>query len=362
MSVFFFSLLISFANATEAKDCSDRDLRSRFGKVRDQGPSWCYAYTVADLFSEANGLSLSNPVSPLDVGVTYISAQQREVNEAVSLIHVEDEYARDYSKRPPASIYNGIYPDKRRNGNFGMAAALYLRKNRLCTEEQAPTMDEFSSSKPIDFENKLAGTGAIAQEGEMTFLQRVINIRIEQFREAAPVVAQCRSLSQTLNQTLLQADLAKALNNFAMEKLKNSLELSCKNSRLSREIQIHTKGNSEKSFRGDAKKLLDRHRPFEIGYDFCGLAKREVSTGCVHSSIVVGRKYEDGVCQMLVRNSHGENCTQFEGLNVKCAEDSPGYFWVNEDLLDKTVSEYHWIENEKEFFSERIPKKTGHGY
>lgn len=359
MSVFLISLLISVANGSEAKDCSERDLRSRFGKVRDQSLHWCYAFSVADLFSEANSLSPSNPVSPLDVGVTYISAQQVDFDEAVDAIHVEDEYTH-YRKGvpPPAVVYSGRHPDKRQYGDFAIAAALYLRRNRLCTEGEAPTMDDLSASEPVDFVTRLLGTGAISMNKEMTFLQRVITLRIEQFRESTPIVAQCRRQEGPVPQT----DLVKTLNNLAMEKLKHSLDQSCKGSKSGREVQIHSKSNSDQSFIGRAMKLLDRGRPFEIGYNFCELARNEVPEVCLHSSIVVGRKYEAGVCQFLVRNSHGKNCKQFEGLNVNCAEDSPGYFWVDKDLLNRSVSEYNWLENDKEFFTENSFKKISDGF
>ena len=87
-------------------------------------------------------------------------------------------------------------------------------------------------------------------------------------------------------------------------------------------------------------KSLNRHRPISVGYDHGAL----LAYGkIVHQAVVVGKKRVNNTCQVLVRNSWGDDF--FEDFTSNNSESiRPGHFWVDLSDLMQSVKKVRYID------------------
>jgi hypothetical protein len=66
------------------------------------------------------------------------------------------------------------------------------------------------------------------------------------------------------------------------------------------------------------------------------------TTDGYHASVVIGRRWKDGACQYLIRNSWGQSCSTYRPETTDCEEKS-GSFWVKGSDLESAVRNVTYI-------------------
>ena len=85
------SLALSAPFKVLQEDCSEIDLRERFGPNRDQGSSeFCFAFVAADLIGEAIRLPPSQKISALGVAVSYMSMDREDFRQSQRRVNFEN--------------------------------------------------------------------------------------------------------------------------------------------------------------------------------------------------------------------------------------------------------------------------------
>ncbi|CAN5414471.1 hypothetical protein BH10BDE1_BH10BDE1_27710 [soil metagenome] len=339
-------LTTSQAFAAAANSCKTIDLRNRFPPIRNQGhrSGWCYAFSAVDLVAEAQGVAKKTPLSAFDVATTYIAGSPDEFYAAAKKT-IHSPNAVSPSDNP--SMF-GLRPSERKGGTTAFAAALYLRQNRMCAESHLKSQD--GNNESVDLTHEQIG---LASQYEIFEGHTFIGQQIRQMS------GDIERNERTCTTETIDVALQTAVGNLATEKLKEATNLACRGSRpFSRPMQVQLVSNTAGVIEGQTgpfaksvDELLSRGRPIGIGYNYCGLQVPAVEE-CGHESIIVGRQFNEKTkaCELLVRNSHGPYCKQYEGLNVRCDTKTPGYFWVDENILAKLAFDFTWIETDLKKF------------
>jgi hypothetical protein len=266
------------------------------------------------------------------------------------------------------AAFIGKPPSDRRGGITEITEALYLSQNRACKESEAPSED-WSEAPPQMTTHELVKASSEQYSPVISFIENAISRRIGEIGASAKESATSNHFDSIITEPNVcdftsaipsHERLIEAINDYATQILKASLDQSCRNAPIfstSLQVQAH---DNKGDFLPKLSALLDRGRPVGIGYNYCGLLKDVRKTSCPHASVVVGRNYNKatGKCQLLVRNSHGASCKQYEDMDVQCTKETPGYFWVDEDKLDEQVSDFNWIENNPKYFGVLGQKKN----
>jgi hypothetical protein len=311
---------------------------------------WCYAYTAADLLSVAAGTPVKDPISALDMGTTYINANATDLSMAAA--HINElggfVYFNGRMTDSEAKSHSGIHPLQRKGGYSEIAMTLYLGQNRVCQESKAHSMVKHPVDDKMTFEEHTQVMD-LTDDETASYIEKIIEKRITGQNLAAQKNSK-RECFQTQDINITP-DLVGAINQDASLKLKQSLDKSCKNApgfKKNLEVQ-HDENDDHTKFLPRIKQLLAKGQPAGFSYDYCRLAWFPKNESCAHESSVAGQKFDTktGTCKILVRNSHGPNCNITKGLDVECDLKTPGYFWVDENLLNSKAIDMTWIDEKK---------------
>lgn len=342
----------SIARAADAKKtCSDVDLRSEFGAVRQQGSTgWCYAFSYADLVGHALKIKPPDMVSAMDVAVSVVTPQRvsdfpRELRTAIKQLNKH---------------FQGQRLDERGGGDFDEVADMYRFRGRLCLETQIPSeglvapaagieaftepmdhpKEDFISQRINDFYMK-RGFGKNtklhlnpAEEDDENGLNSPSNPISELCKPQPPF---------SFQEVDPRKSLRARINDWAASAIRDEHDKICaKDPRLENiepEIVYREGRTGTKQLQASADKLLSKKTPFMIGYEPCALLKKEEGQGpnCMgHASSVIGRRWNDKTktCEYLVRNSWGRDCSIYrEGI-----ECDGGNFWASgKELFGSTA-------------------------
>ncbi|MBT4791028.1 MAG: hypothetical protein HON90_05615 [Halobacteriovoraceae bacterium] len=312
-----FVLLSSFAIHAKEKQCKpplpNKDLRPKFGKVRDQGAmGWCYGYVAADLMgfyltpSELDQRSLSNRISGVQVSSLYNSKNEETRKYKAQ---IEERINKDTFDKVDREIadFNFKNPTKQKafepkSGNTRMAIK-YIQKYGYCKEADV-------LSERYNYKSK--NCFGFKVDCNIKQIMRALH------RYKATGNYKCEAI-QAAQAFTPNTSYGSIINAFKYSKISTLFEsfvhASCKATipklKGRRPAAYHF---SEKDYK-TINNILTNNEPLSITYDLGKILKGK--EGYKHESIIAGRKYN---CQTqefdyIVRNSWGETCTPFEKKN-----------------------------------------------
>jgi len=340
-----FILLFQFANAEPssmipigADQCQPvKGLRSQFGNVRNQGNvGWCFAFASADLIGWALGIKPPDMVSARDIAVTAVTFGGPDFkNAGPGMAKRYSEIMKNFRGKEIAS----------REGNLGfLATLLYINRHRLCLESQSPSepMHRLALKEML---NATTEDKATLQWLRDQFANE--DSRTEKAHEQTEASATVLNCNCALDKLLSADDEVKAqsrINDMSAAYFRMNQDKICpEDSRLLRlkgsGYVVGVDGDTQDSLLQKANGLLDQKQPFSIGFQPCrwkdpSKAKNgRFPEDCGHESIVVDRRWNNGSCEFLVRNSWGPNCLAYK-KGVDCED---GNFWVSAQELFQTA-------------------------
>ena len=310
-------------------DCAEIDLRPALGPPRAQdGSSWCYAHSAADLISHAVG----ERISSVDIATTYLLGDERKLRRNAS------GYLKDYLDH---------HPDFEQR----------LRETRK--DEDAFKPEHILSSKGIvdaggkdDQAIVLSNLKGLCLASRLPASEQNLSKYLETIREDYLRASQKKD-SPAEPMGAVQNDVAKIMAG-AFQKWvdqKCGKRLQPKQPLLPHEIAVAetldeylhqlaarqtNPDNARASLIAEIDRLLDQGKPAAIGYDAYDLypkgdSKQENPHGD-HSSVIAARKKIKGSCHYFVRNHFGTTCGYRPEIEEFCEKENGGV-WVPGEAL-----------------------------
>jgi hypothetical protein len=328
MWALFFAGLFSLA-AHAGSDCPDVDLRADLGNPREQdGTSWCYAHSAADLITQAVGRRISS----YDLATTYLLADEKKLRKTARpklldyLRRHPDFEARLHDSRLEEDAYkpehllnsDGIIDT---GGKDDQAVVLSNLKG-LCLAERLPAgeanLQRYLEAIREDYKND--DKKDIPREPIGEVVNDVAKIMARAFQ---------RWVDQRCGQRLiprapilpLEISVADSLDEY--KHLVQSGEIKPEEARLTLFAELN--------------RVLNSQRAAAIFYDSYDLFPQYKGKGAVpphgdHSSIVAARKMIGGQCHYFVRNHFGATCGYRPEYEPLCEKQNGGA-WVPADAL-----------------------------
>lgn len=320
---------------TSAATCTDRDLSTRMGPVRDQGEiGWCYANAAADLVGFKLNDQLRAPKSAVFTALIYNYHHQNDpIFEGGILKHAAEAALKPVWKADGdlERLALGMCPSS-------------VESEALAKTSRAPLRAKFRTLMDL---KKLYDQGRTNPENH-----RRLNERLEVFQREGNILG-----------TIDRAGLLRAFE-ISTEKtfLLHFADLLCGNQREYNSnaniTVVHRSSETTWTFAApgrpsqkvvgknniwaDIDAELNRNNIVGVNYyqDFLLDGKIPYTLGEYHSSVIVGRRWKNGSCQYLVRNSWGRACTKTTPNGTKApfysplvAECKDGNLWIEEKHL-----------------------------
>lgn len=296
---------------TSEDQCRPVDLRKVYPKilgaktVRNQASyGYCFAFAMSDVLSVVAGERLSS----LDGAVL-----QYQYTRAHGI-----ESGANYVVRPEISTYS-----QQSGGSPLDVLRAALRSNGLCREADFPARLEF-----VDLERYWKG-----QHGTNAYSE------IHSDRDfAAALSKQFPYVSAADAHSFMQRSSSSS-------DLIDYLEVdNCEGRRVNLpdlgmvSVTWHPQNDASEIRNGgvvlrELDNALDNGKPVALGYDAYRALRAKSTQSGPHESVIVGRKFAQGSCHYLVRNSWGEQCSAEAGSRAICDREQPGNFWISESNL-----------------------------
>jgi hypothetical protein len=329
--LFLFAFRVTLAQADSA--CVERDFRNALGTPRMQdGTSWCYANSAADLITQ----SIGQKTSAIDLATTFLLADEKKLenlkNDSVRsyLLHHPDFAARLLDTRMEDDAYkperilstDGILDA----GGKDDEAILMSNLKGLCLSSRLPAgeenlnkyleaiRDDYLNEKDPAFPSGPIG----AVENDMA------KIMARTFQNWVDMKCGKRIRPK---HALLPYEVAVADNLDEFKNLLSTGKLDPVNARSILQTELD--------------RVLDAGKVAAIAYESYDLyplsAGRAGSSHGDHSSVVAARKKIDGQCYYFVRNHFGPTCGYRPELEKRCEKDNGGV-WVTMETLKHLYS------------------------
>ncbi len=295
------------AHASEVPEsCVFVDLRPKVAlQMRNQGDiSWCYAHTAADLLQFSSGLS--EQVSAADIAVQYNKGLWPKLYRWVNGTLVpETGFVRSALRQASVS---GYCPEV----NF--PSDVWGRV--VSSGQDAPKIEKKTLNVAIS---------------EILDLQRLVKAGVFKTGEELPFFYEFPGVGRDDFFTILRV-------NPRQEVLEGLRQKACEGKRKPYPVDV---GSIPMRFRGPRMFVrfhqeLESGRPFSLDYFYGVLEdsnriKKKLAD--LHTSIVLGQRFDSssGECQYLIKNSYGENCTNYDP-KWEC---QGGYLWVGERAIQE---------------------------
>lgn len=324
--LFIFTLLTeAHAQSVQKASCTDIDvreinpmiknnpaLRAHFQKPRDQDSvGWCYAFTSADLMSAELGV----PVSGMHISTIY----NHHILNTPSL---QKEVDDDRMRNPAGYSFTDVYE----SGRVQIAIQETISKGRVCTEKGLP-FDQSHSNQVHDLVRAL-------EELKPQVLMSNMD-RASVCREISNIVSPFVVSAQ--NMTLMADSLIKDNLNQTMRIFADSACKEWVDNLPNMEVRIGRKSAGLEAFMKEVNFNIVKGRLQTVDYD----VKPFTDTEGFHSSIILGRRWNNGRCEYNIRNSWGKSCASYvEG--IECNREQ-GTFWVSDEQLFQASSNIRYI-------------------
>lgn len=314
--------LISFS--TFASDCSYIDLRNEnLGANRNQeNQSWCYAYTVSDLFTYKLGLE---KVSSADVAITYnktpIPRAQRKLYEAV------------YRLTNPGRVqYEHVT-------GFMAIAAKAIQHRGLCLESQLP-----SGTLTRVTEKNGEVKEELVRMKEATHEIHLIRLAVKKaLRRNRPYDQSVWYKFPGVNKTTFFATIAGLKKDQIFYAF---TERACENKRIAVNDQLKVRYAVKNA---GIFQLIDEQleKSNIVGIDYDGVILENIDVkgpklDSLHASSIVGRRFNinKNRCEYLIRNSYGSSCEKYDP-RVECDH---GNLWMDKAVIQKHMYDLVYLE------------------
>lgn len=269
--------------------CAPVNLRSTLGPVRNQDDLyWCYAFTAADMVSQALRQEKSGLVGLTADGV---------LRDDVSALHVTGSH--QLRKR------QNLLDHQKQGGNIAEAARSAIARGRLCRES------ELSSQ---------GGT----RNPEL--------VRLQEASQRSRSAENRSQMNQRLSEELIQSRCRAA----EMDMQVLSFGSDTRASEYARNDSV----SENRKLRQEMDKALDQGRMAGIGFRSAFMMDRPGHR--YHAVGIIGRKMINGKCNYLVRDSYGPGCRSdyHPEYRKRCQN---GETWVEEDALVKNIATVNYI-------------------
>lgn len=316
MTYFALVTIFVFSWLAQGQVCADVDLRDKFPPIWNQvnDPN-CYAYSAADVAAYHFG----EPVSVPWIVLNY--------NQAWFQIFMSP-----------------LTPYHRRIGGSPLAALNEVGKVGFCRDRDMPTdlgdqspMEAFAKVRSLA--NKFARLVFASADEKLSLVKS----------EPALKKLFPRLSDQEIISTLATESPHDALNALANKACVNRLNFPPSTSFGDDVIPILQDMLGRKRIRqkevmeGVLKQIAERH-PVSLGINLDVLFTADPidSKEADHAILLIGsRRMKDGQCQILVRNSWGQNCNSYDS-SFDC-DPATGYFWISADHLATGTHRAHWM-------------------
>lgn len=307
LTVTMLTLPLALAEPLTESQCTPLDLRSeQLGEVRDtKDMNWSYAHAAADLLT----LQLDLPEGQ------RISAEALAIE--LQTTHPLQNISDAMSDR---TFFTRLADAQGAVARRDTTAARVLEHHR-------------NNEKPLCLESEV---GTAGYEGaDLTEVFNLIDDAATLYRGRMSKSFNCNSSYGEAYGHVFPAlgvdEIVQALAKSTWSSTKNFVEL--KNQACKTQIQFPQSLHviSEKfSFLKANNYLSSIHRGLQAGRGAMLALDESTLTGSTRSqlshSTVVGRRFEGGVCQLLVRTTRGADCSQYKP-NLTCED---GHIWISE--------------------------------
>lgn len=312
--------------------CFPRDYRAAVGPNRDQGDlGWCYAFTSADLITQRTGVF----VSAADLATGFLlgdgPAIHRTAGPALrAFLRANpgfDAHMKKYRFDGQGDLSaKGILTDKGllSSGGTEDVTLVFANLRGLCLERSLPSRDDgmmkllTAAAKAHAERSRRIGAPASRRQDDATspVLDPVAVSKGDFFREeVGRLCARVRPPAELIPRVLQWAETADHY-----RKLLRSGRV-----RVDREGALTMR---------ELNRVLDSNRIAAIGWGADAFMTPDGDDDD-HSSVIVARRLRNGVCHYLLRNSYGEDCSDYRPpFRSRCER---GNVWVTADELVQTV-------------------------
>lgn len=273
--------------------CYPVDLRRTLGPVRNQQDlGWCYAYTAADLMSQALRQDKSRVLGLNQSGAMF---------DDVSAMQMAHEYQRKTGLSLNSAQSDGGVVQRTLDSAF--------ERSKVCSESELTAQNRGQGSDLLRFQNGQA-------------------------RRFNPGTYDIHRANQTAAEDLIARSCRRSIDSLSV--------VSVAQYQRATDPSYGGQGLNDR-FRRAIDTALGQGR-------IAGISYRNFLQGAgglhgKHASSIVGRKMINGQCQYMIRNSWGLSCSPYhEPYRSRCQK---GHVWVTEDELMGNVFAVDYIRSEK---------------
>lgn len=336
--VFLFLFLSSVAAEAGNRSCSEVDLRPLLGTPLDQGfTGHCFAHTSADLIAAR----LGRRVSPLQLAKNYLLASYDSVERAPELqdylsAHPQfmSTWREDRADDPASLTAAKILTEEGIFGSGGDETQTILLANvtGLCPQERLP-------SGSANYKRYLSQVNAFHRDrlAKGNYSEEEMRNPIGEVVEPAARIA-AHSFNQWVDQRCgAGSPPEKPL-------WPESLVFAANPQQFRARLALHLFDAQE--VRGQIFSVIDQQlsagNPVSVGYDADDIMKPDPSEpeGVFHASVMAARRQEEDGCYYFVRNSYGQDKSDYLPRFQKRYE--KGGVWIREDEIQSLFSAV-WI-------------------
>lgn len=330
---FYMTALAGFSAAGSASKCEDIDVRKSMtpalahlfsNPLDQQSAGWCYAFSVADLLTQATG----RPISPEILAFSYNARRSEDQND-----------------------------DSLSGGQASVLLNLTLKQTSVCEAGIFP-----NTWTALKDESSLDGTFAqilqkAGQKSGSTFRGNLKELA------ASLVKRYLLPLNEKQMEEFIEAHLEekplKVIYDFSVMRCQHPIKPTQLPYTAS-DIHFHH-GKflfNKKVYSGDLKNVdaaLDHYKLASIAYELAPLLifknsdPKYLLEYSSHASVILARKQKSDDCYYYVRNSWGHTCetgpVRFNPSQVSC-DPSEGGFWISRKNLNKVLTDSVWVGKE----------------
>lgn len=310
--------------------CTTEDVSQPLGPLRNQGNiGWCYANVAADLMTfrfqdQLNG----DRASAGYIALTFNQFRLLRPNDDAGLVSVAMMFSQ----------LNGLCPQGFQEQALARSPFKTIREQINALVELKETYDQRKKLGLSVDDFKLLDTYIKSE----SYINRLSDQELKTLLDKSSVRSFPRHLVSYMCAPYaidLPKDIHKIRFQFGViEGWKKIVPSFIKNRELT---------PSKKLGRQDLIKEihneLNKKNMIAISYDtriFLNEEQAKAKKPGLHASSIVGRRWENGKCELKLRNSWGANCAPYTNLNLKGKCDpQTGYVWIPDTLLMQTVSD-----------------------
>ena len=360
MKSIIFIAMISFAvhsSAALQTECTEIDLRDQFGEVRNQGDtSWCYAEASADLLTGFFKTRTLGTMSAFQLAMIYNYAFEGSLNSQGGNMA---DTLKTSLRRPRETdsederLKFGFCPNAlgfETGGGMSLASKISrlqeLKKIFDLSKSDPEAQNKFSSLS----KTYLARGGMLSQITEIQIVNALEKSNPGNFLlRFADLICRNRVYNTDLNINVVSH----------LKTVEGTL------------VPIHGPSCDEKvdfDLLPDIHREISNHNAVAVGYSSALITPRmnldAISAG--HAGVIVGRRWDSGSCQLLIRNSWGSECSttgpgeksvsRYSSRVQLCEQ---GNLWVKEEDLAKTLNSAIYLLRGEDAFPQLLsPKLT----